>query len=71
MEATKSKIEKALNIEHPDLSQIADELYLSSLPKEEHVEHIRSLGIRMVISMTVYRAPSVYRRSPFQFIHCP
>ena len=34
MEVTKSKIEKALNIEHPDLSQITDDLYLSSLPKK-------------------------------------
>ena len=71
MEVTKSKIEKALNIEHPDLSQITDDLYLSSLPKKEHVEHLLSLGIRMVISMTVPRAPSVYRRPPLQFIHCP
>ena len=71
MEVTKTKIEKALNIEHPDLSQIADDLYLSSLPKKEHVEHLRSLGIRMVISMTVFRAPSVYRQPPMQFTHCP
>ena len=71
MEVTKSKIEKVLSIEHPDLSQITDDLYLSSLPKKEHVEHLQSLGIRMVISMTVPRAPSVYRRPPFQFVHCP
>ena len=71
MEATKSKIEKALNIEHPDLSQITDDLYISSLPKKENVEHIQSLGIRMIISLTVPRAPSVYRRPPLQFVHCP
>jgi protein tyrosine phosphatase (PTP) superfamily phosphohydrolase (DUF442 family) len=71
MEVTKSKIEKVLNIEHPDLSQISDDLYLSSLPKKEHVEHLLSLGIRMVISMTVPRAPSVYRQPPLQFVHCP
>lgn len=71
MEVTKTKIEKALNIEHPDLSQIADDLYLSSLPKKEHVEHLRSLSICMVISMTVFRAPSVYRQPPMQFTHCP
>ena len=64
-------IEKASHIEHPDLSQITDELYLSSLPKDEYVEHILSLGIRMIISMTVYRAPSVYRRPPMQFVQCP
>ena len=71
MEVTKSKIDKVLNIEHPDLSQISDDLYLSSLPKKEHVEHLLSLGIHMVISMTVPRAPSVYRRPPMQFTHCP
>jgi hypothetical protein len=71
MDVAKSKIEKALTIEHPDLSQITDDLYLSSLPKSEHVEHILSLGVRMVVSMTVYRAPSVYRRPPMQFVHCP
>jgi len=57
MEVTKLKIEKVLSIEHPDLSQITNDLYLSSLPKKEHVEHLQSLGIRMVISMTVPRAP--------------
>ena len=71
MDVAKSKIEKALTIEHPDLSQITDDLYLSSLPKKEHVEHLLSLGIRMIISMTVPRAPSVYRRPPMQFVHCP
>ncbi len=71
MDGTELIIEKASHIEHPDLSQITDDLYLSSLPKDEHVEHILSLGICMVISMTIYRAPIVYRRPPMQFVHCP
>ncbi|MCP4167261.1 MAG: hypothetical protein GY759_15435 [Chloroflexi bacterium] len=56
---------------HPDLSQITDYLYLSSLPKDEHAGHIYSLGIRLVISMPLCRPPSIYRQEPFQFIHCP
>jgi protein tyrosine phosphatase (PTP) superfamily phosphohydrolase (DUF442 family) len=71
MDVIKPKIDNAVIKEHPDLSQITDDLFLSSLPKNEHVEHILSLGIRLVISMTIFRAPSVYRRSPMQFTHCP
>ena len=58
-------------VQHPDLSQITEYLFLSSLPKSEHADHIFSLGVRLVISMPLYRAPSVYRQAPFQFIHCP
>lgn len=59
------------SVEHHDLSQITEYLYLSSLPKDEHAEHIYSFGIRLIISMPLYRPPSVYRKEPFQFIHCP
>ena len=59
------------SVNHPDLSQITDYLFLSSLPKYEHADHIFSLGIRLVISMPLYQPPRVYRQEPFQFIHCP
>ena len=71
MDVTEKNIEIKSQIQHPDLSQITGFLYLSSLPKGENSGHILSLGIRMIISMTTYRAPSVYRRPPFQFVHCP
>jgi protein tyrosine phosphatase (PTP) superfamily phosphohydrolase (DUF442 family) len=71
MNGTDLKMEKDSQIEHPDISQITDDLYISSLPKYEHADHILSLGIRLIISMPLYRPPSVYRRSPFDFIHCP
>ena len=71
MDVTKSKIEKALTIEHPFLSQITDYLILSSFPKDKYSEYILSSGIRMIVSMTIPRAPSVYRRPPMQFVHCP
>jgi hypothetical protein len=65
------KIEADSLNEQPDISQITGYLYLSSLPKTEHVEHILSLDIRLIITMTTYRPPSVFRRPPLQFIHCP
>ncbi len=71
MDVTELKIENAAQIKHVDISQITGFLYLSSLPKSEHADHVQSLGIRLIISMTTYRAPSVYRRPPFQFVHCP
>lgn len=63
--------EEEKNIDDPDLSQITEYLYVSSLPKVEHAQHTFSLGIRLIISMTVSRPPIVYRQEPFQFIHCP
>ena len=63
--------EEEKSVKHPDLSQITDYLFLSSLPKDEYAEHIFSLGIRLVISMPVYKPPRVYQHEPFQFVHCP
>ena len=71
MDVTDLNIEGKFHFAHPDLSQITDYLYVSSLPRSENVEHIMSLGIRLIISMPVYRPPRVYRRPPFQFVHCP
>ena len=65
------KIEADSLNEQPDLSQITGYLYLSSLPKKKHVNHILALDIRLIITMTTYRPSSVYRRPPLQFIHCP
>lgn len=65
------KIGREFHFAHPDLTEITDELYVSSLPKSENVEHILSLGIRLVISMPLPRAPKVFRRPPMQFVHCP
>ena len=55
----------------PDVSRITDVLFLSSLPKSEHSEHIWELGVRLVVSMPLYRPPRVYCRPPFAFVHCP
>lgn len=55
----------------PDVSQITDYLFLSSLPKHEHAEHIWDLGVRLIVSMPLYRPPKVYCRPPFTFVHCP
>jgi hypothetical protein len=55
----------------PDISPITDAIFLSSLPKHEHADHIWKLGVRLVISMPLYRPPKVYCRPPFTFVHCP
>ena len=60
-----------MSVDHPDLSQITEYLFISSLPKTEHAFHIESLGVRLVISMPLYRAPRKFREPPFEFVHCP
>jgi hypothetical protein len=55
----------------PDVSRITEYLLLSSLPKHEHAEHIWDLGVRLIVSMPLYRPPRVYCRPPFAFVHCP
>ncbi len=55
----------------PDVSRITDYLFLSSLPRHEHADHIWDLGVRLIVSMPLYRPPSVYCRPPFAFVHCP
>lgn len=55
----------------PDVSRITGYLYLSSLPKHEHAGHIWDLGVRLVVSMPLYRPPAVFCRPPFAFVHCP
>ena len=55
----------------PDVSRITDYLFLSSLPKHEHAEHIWDLGVRLIVSLPLYRPPKVYTRPPFEFVHCP
>ncbi len=55
----------------PDVSQITEYLFLSSLPKSEHVRHVLDLGVRLIISLPLYWPPRVYRNPPFAFVHCP
>lgn len=55
----------------PDVSRITNYIFLSSLPRHEHADHIWQLGVRLVVSMPLYRPPSVYCQPPFAFVHCP
>lgn len=55
----------------PDVSRITDYLFLSSLPRHEHAEHIWGLGVRLIVSMPLYWPPLAYTRPPFAFVHCP
>jgi hypothetical protein len=65
--------ERTLSVEpvQPDVSRITGYLYLSSLPRHEHADHIWGLGVRLVVSMPLYRPPEVYCKPPFEFVHCP
>ncbi len=63
--------EKLVSDPSPDVSQITDYLFLSSLPRHEHAEHIRDLGVSLIVSMPLYWPPRAYRRPPFIFVHCP
>ena len=55
----------------PDISRMDHYLFLSSLPKHEHADHIWDLGVRLIVSLPLYRPPRVYCRPPFAFTHCP
>ena len=48
----------------PDISRINDYLFLSSLPKHEHADHIWDLGVRLIVSLPLYRPPRVYLPAP-------
>jgi hypothetical protein len=55
----------------PYLSRITDYLFLSALPREEHVDDILALKVRLIISMPLYKPPEEFRRPPFQLLHLP
>ena len=60
-----------MQTQEPDVSRITDYLFLSSLPRHEHAEHIWELGVRLIVSLPLYWPPLVYTRPPFAFVHCP
>jgi len=58
-------------MEH-DISRITDELYVSSLLKPADEPHVRSLGIRFIISMIFgYPVPAVYGCEPYKSLWIP
>jgi protein-tyrosine phosphatase len=47
-----------------DFSRITDELFIGSMPYPEHYDHLRDLGVRLVINMR-------FDRRPFEDGHTP
>lgn len=54
-----------------NFSAITNYLFISSLPETIHAEQISDLGVRLIVSMPIFPPPRVYRRPPFEFVHCP
>jgi len=54
-----------------DISQITDYLFISSWPREHHVEEILALNIRLILSMHWIRPDRALNRPPLRVIHLP
>jgi hypothetical protein len=54
-----------------DVSEITDQLYIASRVHARHVEHVRDLGIDLILS-TIWLAPTrALRRDPFRSMWLP
>jgi protein tyrosine phosphatase (PTP) superfamily phosphohydrolase (DUF442 family) len=57
---------------HPyDVSVITDQLFIASRPHARHVEHVRGLGVDLVLSMIGVRPPRALAQPPFRLVRLP
>jgi hypothetical protein len=54
-----------------DVSAITDQLFIAVRPRLRHVEHVRSLGVDLVLSMLWFAPPKELARSPFELVRLP
>jgi hypothetical protein len=54
-----------------DVSAITDSLFIASIIRTRHVEHVRSLGVDLVLSMIWFAPPRALTRPPFRLIRLP
>ncbi|MBL8145257.1 MAG: dual specificity protein phosphatase family protein [Anaerolineae bacterium] len=54
-----------------DISQITGYLFISSWPKEHHVEEILSLNVRLILSMHWIRPDQALNHPPLRVLHLP
>ena len=54
-----------------DVSAITDQLFIASRPRARHVEHVRSLGVDLVLSMIWFAPPRALTRPPFHLMRLP
>ncbi len=49
-----------------DFSAITDQLFIAVRPRSHHVEHLRSLGVNLVLNMVWFAPDKALSRPPFQ-----
>jgi atypical dual specificity phosphatase len=54
-----------------DISEITSYLYVSSFPGREHVEQIRGLGVRLILSMYLRKPDKILGESPTKLLWMP
>jgi len=54
-----------------DVSEITSYLYISSFPGSEHLEQIRTLGIKLIISMYLRKPDKGYGEPPLTLLWMP
>jgi hypothetical protein len=55
----------------PDVSAITDYLYISAWPRGDHAEEIRSLNVRLILSMHWIRPSRALGRPPVELLWLP
>jgi hypothetical protein len=54
-----------------DVSRITDHLFIASRPGRRHVDHVRGLGVDLVLSMIWFAPPWALTRPPFRLKRLP
>ena len=54
-----------------DVSRVTDQLFLASRPRARHVDHVRGLGVDLVLSMIWFAPPRALTRPPFRLMRLP
>jgi protein-tyrosine phosphatase len=55
----------------PDISRITDYLYISAWPEAEHVDEIKALGIRLILSMHWLKPATRLSQPPLRVLWLP
>lgn len=54
-----------------DMSAITDHLFIAARPRARHVEHVRGLGVDLVLSMIWFAPPRALTKPPFRLMRLP
>lgn len=54
-----------------DISRVRDGLYVASLPRRQDAPLIQSLGVHLILSLTLQPPPSRYHHAPFRVLRLP